>query len=69
MFADYYATTREELVVGGHVKHITTGGEWTVIRINDDGSIFAHSDLGARRTVKAEDVDRGLATAAYFATL
>lgn len=55
-----FATTREELVPGAELKHISTGGQWKVLRVNEDGSIFGRSDMGARRTVKAEHVDKGL---------
>lgn len=62
-----HATSREQLVEGATFPHLTTGGQWTVIRVNDDGSVFAVSDMRARRTVKAEHVDAGLAFAAAVA--
>ena len=62
-----YATSREELVEGSAIPHVTTGGMWRVLRVNDDGSIFARSDMGAQRTVKTEHVDAGLDYARYLA--
>lgn len=61
-----YAASREELVEGSHFPHVTTGGNWKVIRVNEDGSVFAQSDMGARRTVKPEHVEAGLTYAAYL---
>lgn len=62
--ANRYATTRDQVIPGALILHITTGGQWRVVRVNDDGTVFAESDMGARRTVKAEHVDAGLAYAA-----
>jgi hypothetical protein len=58
--ATVYASERAQVVPGALIKHVTTGGMWTVIYVNEDGSVFARSDMGARRTVKAEHVDKGL---------
>lgn len=55
-----YATSRDEVVVGARIPHLSTGGRWTVIHVNADGSVFARSDMGARRTVSAENVEAGL---------
>jgi len=59
-----YASTPAEVIPGARVMHLTTGGHWKVLTVKADGSIFARSDLGARRTVKAETVTKCLRRAA-----
>jgi hypothetical protein len=55
-----YATSLDDVVPGALVKHVTTGGQWRVLSVNDDGSIRAVSDMGATRTVPAEKVLDGI---------
>lgn len=59
-------TSRDDLAVGVRVMHKTTGGQWKVLAVNPDGSIRAVSDMGAVRTVSAENVDAGIALAASY---
>ena len=61
-----HATDRSQIVPGATFPHLTTGGQWKVIRVNEDGSVFAVSDMNARRTVAADKVDAGLKYAAML---